>query len=88
MGSPRLKTILMIENTLKNMEDSAITLANLKKILPKKVNHYTLMEALHYLYDSKKIIYCPDGILWIYNDSPKLQKAIEEGYEWKPDKKD
>ena len=40
--SPTLNTILMVEETLKDA-DSLITVADLKKKLPKKVNNNTLM---------------------------------------------
>ncbi len=46
----------MVENTLKNMGESAITLAEFKKILPKKINPYTLKSIFKYLEDSNKII--------------------------------
>lgn len=85
-NAPTLNTILMVEDTLNNMEDSVTTLANLKKILPKKINHNTLKEVISYLYKSNKILFCPEGILWIYNDNPNLRKAIKEGYVWKPEK--
>ena len=35
--SPTLNTVIMVEDTLKNMDKSVITIAGLKKILPKKI---------------------------------------------------
>ena len=40
--SPNLNTVLMVEEILKKMNESVITLAELKKKLPKQVNHNTL----------------------------------------------
>ena len=56
-------------------------LAKLKKILPRKVNHYTLMRILEYLEASNKIAVSLKGITWIYNPSPKLARAIKRGLE-------
>jgi hypothetical protein len=77
---PNLKTVLMVENILKD----ANTLMNreqLKRKLPTKVMHQTLNVILKYLEDSGKIIDGRKGILWIYNPSKKLQKAIDKGVE-------
>ena len=77
--SPRLSTILMVEDTLKNMNYSLIKVSELKRILPKKVNHNVLIEILDYLNNCNKIVMGPKGIVWTINDSPKLRKAIEKG---------
>ena len=44
--SPTLNTVLMVEEALKNMENSVITIAELKKILPKQVNH-NMLKIIH-----------------------------------------
>jgi len=79
--SPTLNTVLMVENTLKNMEESVITIADLKKILPKQVNHNTLKIILEYLEECNKIAVSLKGITWIHNSNPNLRKAIAEGLE-------
>ena len=71
----------MVEETLKNSEDSIITIAQLKRELPKQINHNTLKEILDYLQELNRIYVSVKGITYIYNPSPKLQKAIDEGYE-------
>jgi hypothetical protein len=71
----------MVENVLKNMDESVITIAELKRRLPKQVNHNTLKVILEYLEGSNKIIVTMKGITWVYNPSPKLKKAIERGVE-------
>ncbi len=77
---PNLKTVLMVENTLKKT-NTLMTREQLKRKLPTKVMHQTLNVILEYLEDGGKILDGRKGILWIYNQSPKLDKAIKEGVE-------
>lgn len=77
---PNLKTVLMVEAVLKRA-NSLMTREQLKKKLPNKVMHQTLNVILKYLEDGGKILDGRKGILWIYNPSPKLDKAIAEGVE-------
>lgn len=77
---PNLKTVLMVEDTLKKA-NNLLTREELKKKLPTKVMHQTLNVILNYLEDSGKILDGRKGILWIYSPSPKLEKAIREGVE-------
>ena len=79
--SPTLNTVLMVEETLKNMDETVITIAGLKKLLPKQVNHNTLKVILAYLEESNKIAVTLKGITWIHNTNPLLRKAISEGLE-------
>lgn len=79
--SPTLNTVLMVEDTLKNMDESVITVAELKKKLPKQVNHNTLKRILEYLEESNKIAVSMKGITWIHNPNPNLRKAISSGLE-------
>lgn len=80
--SPTLNTVLMVESTLKNMNESVITIAELKRRLPRQVNHNTLKIILKYLELSNKIVVTMRGITWIHNPNPNLQKAIEEGLDF------
>ena len=77
---PNLKTVLMVEDTLKKA-NNLMTREQLKRKLPTKVMHQTLNVILSYLEDSGKILDGRKGILWIYNPSPKLDKATKEGVE-------
>lgn len=77
--TPNLNTILMVEDTLENMDESAISVAELKRILPRKVNHNTLKVILDYLLSHNRIVWSSKGITWIVNDSPKLIEAIRKG---------
>lgn len=71
----------MVERTLQKMNESVITLAELKRKLPKQVNHNTLIVILEYLEKSNKIAVSMRGISWIHNPNEKLRKAIKEGLE-------
>ncbi|MFH1307379.1 MAG: hypothetical protein ABIH72_00830 [archaeon] len=76
---PTLNTVIMVENVLKKMNESVIKIAELKRKLPKQINHNTLMLILKYLEESNKILVTIDGITWIHNPNPNLRKAISEG---------
>lgn len=77
---PNLKTMLMIEKILKDAQ-TLITREELKRRLPVKIMHQTLNLILDYLEERGMIIDSHKGILWIYNPSPKLRRAIEQGRE-------
>ena len=77
---PNLKTVLMVEDTLKRA-NNLMTREELKAKLPTKVMHQTLNVILEYLEDSGKILDGRKGIIWIYNPSQKLDRAVTEGAE-------
>ena len=77
---PNLKTVLMVEEVLQKANEP-LTREQLKNKMKKQVMHQTLNVILKYLEDSGKIIDGRKGILWIHNTSPKLNKAIKEGFE-------
>jgi len=79
--SPTLNTVIMVEQVIRNMDESVITVAELKKRLPRKVNHNKLKIILRYLEESNKILFTTDGITWIFNPNPNLRKAISKGLE-------
>ncbi|MBI4448103.1 hypothetical protein HY643_03925 [Candidatus Woesearchaeota archaeon] len=79
--SPTLNTVLMVEDVLKNMDESVITIAELKRKLPKQVNHNTLMVILDYLEKSNKIFFLLKGITWIHNTNTNMNRAIARGLE-------
>ena len=78
---PTLNTVIMIENVLKNMDESMISIAELKRKLPRQVNHNTLMLILQYLEESNKIFVSLRGITWIHSTNPRLKEAINRGLE-------
>lgn len=79
--SPTLNTVIMVENTLKKIDESAITIAELKRRLPRQINHNMLRIILQYLESSNKIAVSLKGITWIQNNNPNLRRAIAKGFE-------
>lgn len=77
---PSLRTMLMVEKVLKEAE-IMIGREELKRRLPVKIMHQTLNVILEYLEEKGMIIDSHKGILWIYNPSPKLKKALEKARE-------
>ncbi len=78
--SPTLNTVLMVEETLKNA-DRQISVAELKKELPRKVMHGTLLQILDYLQISGKILFTSKGVIWIYDERGKLEELVRKGLE-------
>lgn len=77
---PTLRTMLMIEDTLKD-SDVAISKAELMRRLPRKVMDQTMNMALDYLEERNLIVTGRKGILWIYNPSPKMAETIAKARE-------
>ena len=71
---PRLDTVIMVEETIKRMEDYP-TKTELWKALPKKMMYQTFCMIIDYLIESNKIIIGKDGrIVWVWN--PELIKRV------------
>ena len=79
--SPTLNTVLMVEAAIKNSKNSVITIPEIKRTLPKQVNHKTLMVILEYLEESGKIAVTLKGITWVHNPNQNLRNAISRGLE-------
>lgn len=78
--SPTLNTVLMVEDVLKDAGE-VITIAELKRRLPRKVMHATLITILDYLQHSGKIVIGTKGILWVFAEREELNKLINRGLE-------
>lgn len=78
---PNLNTVLMVENILKKNKEIPIKISELKKKLPKKIMHQTLIIILEYLWRSGKIIYGPKGVQWIYSEPEHLRKMMDNSIE-------
>jgi len=78
--SPNLNTVLMVEDTLKESSE-LMTVAELKRRIPKKVMHQTLIQILDYLQISGKILIGTKGILWVFTERKELNKLIVRGTE-------
>lgn len=77
---PNLRTMLMVEKTLREA-DTIIDREELKRRLPFKIMHQTLNLILRYLEEKGMLIDSHKGILWVYNPSSKLKKALENARE-------
>lgn len=80
MHSPRLATVLMVEETLRNA-GVVLKIAELKRRLPKQVMHNTLLQILDYLQESGKILITTKGVLWIYRPPSELERLKKGGLE-------
>ena len=78
--SPTLNTVLMVEEVLRKSRE-IIKISDLKRKLPRKVMHSTLLKVLDYLQISGKILISTKGIVWIYTPREELNKMIERGIE-------
>lgn len=80
-ASPTLATIKMVENALIKSNNSIVSIAELKRKLPKQVNHYTLKTILEYLEESGKIAVSIKGITWIFTGSNVSRSELKRGRE-------
>lgn len=79
--SPTLRTIRMVEKALIDMPGSVMKISELKRALPRKVNHNTLMEVIDYLEECNRIYVGRKGITWLVNNSPKMRRALQDARE-------
>ena len=77
---PRLDTVLMVEEVLKNAE-LAISKSELQRRLSKQVMRQTLNVILDYLEEKGLIMTGRKGVLWVHNESPKMKKLLENSVE-------
>ena len=77
---PNLKTVLMVEEVLKEAE-TTLNREEIKKRLPTQIMHQTLNVILEYLEQKGLILDGHKGVLWTHNDNPKLREAIRKGIE-------
>lgn len=80
MHSPRLATILMVEGVLQKAKE-IMKVSELKRALPKKIMHSTLVQILDYLQESGKILITTKGVVWIYRTPAELRNLKKEGLE-------
>jgi hypothetical protein len=78
--SPTLNTVLMIEKTIKDSGET-LSVAELKRRLPRKVMHNTLLQVLDYLQLSGKILIGTKGVVWIYTTRKELEKMLDGALE-------
>ncbi|MDD2678408.1 MAG: hypothetical protein PHT91_00365 [Candidatus Nanoarchaeia archaeon] len=81
ISSPTLNTVLMVEEILSKMDKSIFSMADIKKALPKQINHNVLKKILEYLEYSNKIAVSIKGITWIFNSDKRLKEELTKGLE-------
>ncbi len=79
--SPTLDTVQMVEDTIREAKE-VISMAELKRRLPRKINHNTLKVILTYLQKSGKIEFAPDGMVWIFMPKEDLAAILHKGRTW------
>ena len=79
--SPTLDTVLMVEEAIRNSKQ-VVSIAELKRLLPRKVNHNTLKIILGYLQQSGKIEFTPDGVVWIFMPKEDIAVILSKGRAW------
>ena len=78
LHSPTLETVQMVEETIKKSKH-VISVADIKRKLPRKVNHNTLKVILRYLQTSGKIEFTPDGVVWIFMPKEDIAAILSKG---------
>lgn len=73
---PTLKTVLEVEDVLKN-SDEPLKKADIKRKLKTKIMHQTLNVILAYLLGRNMIIETGEGFVWIYN--PRFVRKMRKG---------
>jgi len=74
LHSPRLDTILMIEDAIQRAKEYR-SKAELLRRLPRKVMYPTFNLVLEYLQYSNKIVVMDDGaIVWVFQNNEKIRE--------------
>jgi len=81
LHSPTLETVQMVEDTIRKVKQ-VLSIAELKRRLPRKVNHNTLKVILAYLQKSGKIEFTPDGVVWIFMPKEDITALLSNGRTW------
>lgn len=79
--SPTLDTVQMVEDAIREAKE-VMSVAELKRRLPRKVNHNTLKVILAYLQKSGKIEFTPDGLVWIFMPKEDIAAILSKGRTW------
>src|SRR3989344_1683134 len=75
------KNLELVEEFLKNMDESVIKLKELKRRLSEKISYEELKTSINDLVEDNKIVMGKKGITWVYNESKKLKTLIKKGTE-------
>ena len=73
---PTLETLHMVETVLRR-SDEPLSLNRIKTLLPRKVMHRTLREAIEHYKRLGFVTEGSKGVLWTLNTEPAFWKAVE-----------
>ena len=73
---PTLETLHMVETVLRR-SDEPLSLNRIKTLLPRKVMHRTLREAIEHYKRLGCVTEGAKGVLWTLNTEPAFWKAVE-----------
>lgn len=76
--SPTLNTVVMVEEMVSKAGEP-LTVAELKRRLPRQVMHATLLKVLFYLQESGKILFTPKGVVWIFAPRAEIEAMKRRG---------
>jgi hypothetical protein len=79
--SPTLETVQMVEETIRKAK-GVISVADLKRRLPRKVNHNTLKIVLAYLQRSGKVEFAVNGVVWVFMPREDIAMILKRGRAW------
>lgn len=77
--SPTLRTIEMVEIFLRKNSGELFSRNRLEIELPRRVQRHTLNTIIAYLERSNKVVVGEKGLMWVWNDNPKLREIIAKG---------
>ncbi len=77
--SPTLRTIEMVEMFLRQNDGELFSKNELERKLPRSVQRHTLNRILYYLESSNKIVIGSKGVMWVWNDNPKIKELVAKG---------
>ncbi|MBI5225154.1 hypothetical protein HY989_04760 [Candidatus Micrarchaeota archaeon] len=77
---PTLKTVLLVEDTLKEAKEPLSRYAIMKR-LGNKVMKPTLDLIISYLEERGMVLDSPKGVVWTYSPKESMQKKISRGLE-------
>jgi len=71
----------MVEEAVRKAKE-VLTIAELKRRLPRQVNHNTLKVILAYLQRSGKVEFTPYGVVWIFMPKEDVETILSRGRTW------
>lgn len=74
---PTLETVHMVESVLRK-HDEPLSLNRIKGLLPRKVMHETLREAIDHYKRLGCVTEGSKGVLWTLNATPEFWKVVAE----------